>query len=143
MKRFLSAFLCILFLFSLVACNRAEPKPATLFEEVVNKTETGYAFAGMDWSVTKAQAMEQLNVTPDTVERDMEDRFTIAVHSDQLKADGHATYVFIDKDNQLCTGRYYFPISGSDHAGLRSRLKEMALEWLGKPDDGWGAFEDS
>ena len=35
-------------LFSLVACNRAEQKPATLFEEVVNKTETGYAFAGMD-----------------------------------------------------------------------------------------------
>ena len=140
MKRFFSALLCVILLCSLPACSEPEQK---LFEEVVTKTETGYAFAGMDWSVTKAEAMKQLNVTPETVERDLEDRFTIAVYSDELGAAGHATYVFVDKDNQLCGGWYYFPIDNMDETTLCAKVKAMAQEWLGEPENRWEELLES
>lgn len=142
MKRVISAVVCTALLLSFGACGSIwNRRVSPLFEEVVTKTGDGYAFAGMDWSVTKPEAMRQLGVTAETAARDMDDRFTVAVHSDEWGIDGWATYVFIDKENPICTGRYYFPIEGGEDAVYRARLKEMAQTWLPEPEGGWTAWD--
>ena len=149
MKRFLIVSIGVLLIFSLVACNKTELKPPASIEEAITKTETGYAFAGMDWSVTKAQAMEQLNVTSKTVagERETDEplelaMFVLATHSDELDADGYITYNFIDKDNQLYSGQYWLHFNDKPEACVRSKLKEMASASLGEPKNSWLQWDD-
>lgn len=141
MKRLLSIFLAVLLLAALLSgCTQgsAQNQKSALFEEVVVQTEEGFTFTGLDWSMTKDEVMEKLGVSADTVGADLEDRFTVAVHSDELNADGWATYVFISGDEPLCAGWYYFPVNDGDgEEKIWSKVKEMALTCLPEPETEW------
>lgn len=114
----------------------AKQEKSPLFQEVVTGTENGYTFAGTDWTMTKEEVMKKLGVDAGSVEADLEDRFTVKVHSDELAADGWATYVFIDGEQPLCTGRYYFPLEG-DASAIWNKVNKMALTCMPEPKQEW------
>ena len=134
---FMVGVLTLLLAFS-TGCSAAAAKQekSPLFQEVVTGTENGYTFAGTDWTMTKEEVMKKLNVDADSVEVDLEDRFTVKVHSDELDSDGWATYVFIDGKKPLCTGRYAFTLEGNA-SGIWEKVNKMALSCMPEPKQKW------
>ncbi len=137
MKKMVSAFLFLLIVLS-SGCTGTAVKQgkSPLFQEVVTGTENGYTFAGTDWTMTKEEVMKKLNVDAGSVEVDLEDRFTVKVHSDELDSDGWATYVFIDGKKPLCTGRYAFTLEGNAFE-IWEKVNKMALSCMPEPKQKW------
>ena len=134
---FMVGVLTLLLAFS-TGCTAAAAKQekSPLFQEVVTGTENAYTFAGTDWTMTKEEVMKKLNVDADSVEVDLEDRFTVKVHSDELDSDGWATYVFIDGKKPLCTGRYAFTLEGNA-SEIWEKVNKMALSCMPEPKQKW------
>ena len=138
MRRILSAFFTVILLLAALAGCRKSGEPVSVMDQVVTKGSEGFLFAETDWTMTKDEVMKKLNVTPETVTRNLEDRFTVPVHINEFDTDGWATYVFLDEnvdENQpFCSGWYAFELTGSWKA-IAEQMRETAVKTLQEPKE--------
>lgn len=139
MRRILSAFFTVILLLAVLAgCNHKSAESVSSVDQAVTKSSGGFLFAGTDWSMKRDEVMKKLNVTPETVERNLEDRFTVPVHINEFDTDGWATYVFLDEnvdENQpFCSGWYAFELTGRWKA-IAEQMRETAVKTLQEPQE--------